>query len=554
MSLSLNLENRLNFSGFLSSISASVSTVLGFTPADGVTAVANGTDVTFTFSITAPADLRYFEVDNSGSGLYVNDSFVSTDLSSVFDFSDGLNTLTNSASVVRANGIGNVNPVPEGDYNVSVTIDASTIATNPEDVVSVRIELHDTNGDTGDQLPGSPITVTLGTKALPANFISNFNLFSRSGQSLALGSVGGSVTPLVVSTGSITKSRMFDPGGTRPRIDDSRVAVDSEPFFVDRCAAITTLSEVVSSNFGETYNTGVGVQNAATDILHGGIARGAQRIDQLSLGTFYFTDLIVSIGEAKKRIEEAGGTFDWPVHWWAQGEADVVDETSYADYRASLLQYFSDLKTFANAQLDGSYSPKFFTYQISNPFVSGKPDNWGPADALLDVGLNVTDMYCVGPWYWLTYADTAHLTSAYYRIGGELIGKVINKVLNGEDWKPLHWTNVSRVGTTITITYDVPVGPLALDTTLVSDPGDYGFEYSGANITDVSLSGADQVVITIDADSGGTLGYARTQTNNNTVGPTFGARGNLRDSDTTLCYYNASYLYNWACHQEEVVA
>ena len=380
------------------------------------------------------------------------------------------------------------------------------------------------------------------------------NLISHSGQSLSLGSVGGSGTPSVVSTDSYSNALMADPGGTRPRIDDSRITVDSENVFADRFASLTTLAESVNSNFGETYNLGIASRNSEIKTLHTGIGRGAQTISNLSLGSFYFTDLMIALNRSKKRVDESGEEFAWPIHWWAQGEADTVAQTDYATYKSSLLQYYNDLVDFGNAQLNGTYSPSFVTYQVGNPYVSSGVSNYGPQDALLDFGLEQSFAFCVGPQYYLDYEDTAHLTSLNYRIFGEQMGKVINRILDGDDWKPLYWTNVSRTGTTITITYNVPSGSLAIDTTIVSDPGDYGFEYSGANITNVSIASANTIEITIDASAGGTLDYARTATNTNNIGRTFGPRGNIRDTDTATAIHDGSNLYNWACHQSEVVA
>ena len=381
------------------------------------------------------------------------------------------------------------------------------------------------------------------------------SLYSRSGQSLSLGSVGGSGTPSVVSSGTISGAKMVSPGGTRPRIDDTRIAVDSENVFADRFGSLVNLAEAVFSNFGETYSSGVASRLTANNTVHTGIGRGAQTIAQLSLGSRFFTDLMIALNETKQLVEADSEVFDWKGHWWAQGEADVVGNTNYATYRAALVQYFADLKTYGNAQLDGNFSPKFVTYQVSNPYVSNGVQNWGPIDALLDVGLNETDMFCAGPWYWLEYEDTAHLESLWYRRGGEMIGKVMHAAVNGTNWKPLYWTDATRSGSTITVTYDVPVGNLVKDTsgTYVTDPGDAGFEYSGANISSVTVTSATTLDIALDASAGGTLGYARQETSNN-VGPANGARGIIRDSDTATAVHDSHPLYNWACHQEEVVS
>ena len=98
----------------------------------------------------------------------------------------------------------------------------------------------------------------------------------------------------------------------------------------------------------------------------------------------------------------------------------------------------------------------------------------------------------------------------------------------------------------------MPVPPLALDTTQVTNPGNYGFEYtdgSGAPpaITSVQLVAADTVQITLAAAPVGAnkrVRYAYTSKGNVTPGPISGVRGNLRDSDPTPSLYGNT-LQNW---------
>lgn len=48
---------------------------------------------------------------------------------------------------------------------------------------------------------------------------------------------------------------------------------------------------------------------------------------------------------------------------------------------------------------------------------------------------------------------------------GEMFAKVMNKVvLNNETWNPLMPKSVSRIGKVITVSYNIPVGTLVLDT------------------------------------------------------------------------------------------
>jgi len=161
----------------------------------------------------------------------------------------------------------------------------------------------------------------------------------------------------------------------------------------------------------------------------------------------------------------------------------------------------------------------------------------------------------VGPEYPIPFRgdDGIHFTSEGGRRMGEYFAKAYAKiVLEGVAWEPVRPKSVTRAGNVITITYHVPVPPLALDTTQVTNPGNYGFEFaddSGATpaITNVQVVAPDQVRITLAAAPGGAtrrVRYAYTSRPNTVPGPVSGVRGNLRDSDATPSLYGNA-LQNW---------
>lgn len=149
--------------------------------------------------------------------------------------------------------------------------------------------------------------------------------------------------------------------------------------------------------------------------------------------------------------------------------------------------------------------------------------------------------------------DGIHFTSEGGRRMGEYFAKAYSKiVLEGQTWEPVRPKSMTRAGNVITITYFVPVPPLALDTAQVTNPGNYGFEYtddSGAPpaITNVQVTAPDTVQITLAATPGGAnkrVRYAYTSWVKGTPGPQTGVRGNLRDSDATPSLYGNA-LQNW---------
>lgn len=161
----------------------------------------------------------------------------------------------------------------------------------------------------------------------------------------------------------------------------------------------------------------------------------------------------------------------------------------------------------------------------------------------------------VGPTYVLPYTSGClHITGPGQRHLGEYFAKVYARiVLEGRQWEPLRPASVAIAGNVVTVKYLVPKPPLVLDTTKVSNPGNYGFEFtdeSGAPpaITSVALSGPDTVKITLASAPTGPnkrIRYAYTFTGCGGSGTI--ARGNVRDSDDTPSP-SGNDLSNWSVH------
>jgi hypothetical protein len=170
----------------------------------------------------------------------------------------------------------------------------------------------------------------------------------------------------------------------------------------------------------------------------------------------------------------------------------------------------------------------------------------------------------VTPGYIFPFAnDFLHYTAEGQRRMGEYFAKAyMSKIVTGRDWEPVRPKVVSLAGNVITVQFYVPVPPLALDTTLVSQAANYGFNYtddSGAvpAITSVALAGADSVTITLASPpTGGAKKISYANVWNGSVarpGPFTGVRGNLRDSDATASQSGGGPLHNWSVSFEETV-
>lgn len=237
------------------------------------------------------------------------------------------------------------------------------------------------------------------------------------------------------------------------------------------------------------------------------------------------------------------------------GEADFTD-TSYGTY---LAEWVRDYRSDIAAVTGQSSQPSMFHFQPAYspwPSSGSKP---AAALAMTDAQINSSGSnYLVSARYHIFHApDNVHLTNTSYRIQGERAAIPVARVaFGGLGWQPLMWTNASRSGATITLTFTRT--NLTLDTTLVSSRTSSGFTYtndsSPPSISTVAVSGAlnNQITITLASDPGvsGTVRYGLNGTGG-TPGPagTAGA-GNLRDQYSGTGIYSTTNLYNWAVIQE----
>lgn len=166
----------------------------------------------------------------------------------------------------------------------------------------------------------------------------------------------------------------------------------------------------------------------------------------------------------------------------------------------------------------------------------------------------------VGPTYVLPYSsDCLHFTNHGERHLGEYFAKAYARVvLEGKRWEPLRPIAITLQGSVVTVKFHVPKPPLVLDTQQVSNPGNYGFEFTDDSgvppaIASVALVGPDTVKVMLASMPTGThkrLRYAYTF--HGCAGSGTIARGNLRDSDDTASQYGYD-LSNWSVHFDESI-
>ncbi len=238
------------------------------------------------------------------------------------------------------------------------------------------------------------------------------------------------------------------------------------------------------------------------------------------------------------------------------GESDHI--AGNAAYDQDLLEWQSDYETDTQALTGQALPVPMFYCQVSSFTAYGDARSAIPGLQLAAAAARPESMFVVGPKYFLPYSDGIHLTGEGEQWLGEYYAKAFSRVLvAGERWIPLRPQAATRDATTISIAFDVPVPPLVLDEALVDNPGFYGFEFTDDSgdppaIEDVVLINDTTVEVELAAEPIGEnprIRYAWTGTPDEPAGPQTGARGNLRDSDSTPSRFGYP-LFNWAVHFE----
>jgi hypothetical protein len=395
-----------------------------------------------------------------------------------------------------------------------------------------------------------PLDAARDTRAGPVYFAVNHLLCT--GQSLSVGS--GGAPPL--STTQPYSNKMFNTGvlagGTNLTSFVPLVEASVETMSSGLANQVTKLaSEVVLPALPPPENT-----HALLVSCHG---VGGQPYSALKKGTTPYAN-----GLAQMKAAQSISTTQ-KLSYVIRGVTCVHGESDHSSgntaYAANLATWQSDYETDARA-LTGQTDPvRFFHTQISCWTKYSSATSTIPSQQLQASVASGGKIVMVGPKYFLPYTDGVHLTNVGYRWLGEYYAKAYSRVvLERGAWEPLRPRSVTRSGAVITVQFIVPVPPLVLDTTRVSDPGHHGFEYwddstAPPAITKVALAGADSVEITLASAPAGktrSIRYAYTGLVGAAAGPTTGPRGNLRDSDAAVSR-DGKPLFNWAVHFAEAV-
>lgn len=396
---------------------------------------------------------------------------------------------------------------------------------------------------------------------LNGNYDAEINHIFTYGQSLSV----GQATP-AISTVQKYDNLMFSKG-MRPQYDyptDTK-----EQWYAGLVPAIEAQSSTQPS-LAETPSMGTGDAIKELILSEDGLSHtdmnyqimlsasgyGATTIAGLSKGTAHYTRTIEQVTAAKNLASAQNKAYAVQAITWTQGESDELGNQTKAGYEALFNTLVRDLNTDIKTASGQNKDVKIISYQMASHKVAGRSVP-NVALAQLAVSISNPNVFIATPTYHLEYqsSNNFHVTATSSRWLGAYYGLAYKRiVIDGEDWQPVRPLSSVKSGKFVNVKFNVPQGRLVLDTTLVSENTNYGFELVTSAgvaiaITEVKIISPDTVKVVSNTaiPVGAKLRYAWSGAEN--VGRHTGARGNLRDTQGDDIIFDPNginkAMHNW---------
>ncbi len=348
------------------------------------------------------------------------------------------------------------------------------------------------------------------------------NMVVGTGQSLAMGYEASPVVSGSAVYGSPLRAAMFSLSGASGTGVRCGVLQTSTPVALNPAwlTGLTGIYESADSDgMGETI--GSGFLNSVNDklihqMLYAEFGLSATAYSGIKKGTQPYANILIAVQKAIALATALSSPRTLLVRaaTLTHGETDVQDGTTQAQYEADILQLQQNLTADAAAFTGQSQLVAMFLDQVASWTAYGLATSGIPLAQLAATLDNPDRVFLVCPKYFLTYysGDGIHLTAHSEEVLGEYYAKAyFQSIIRGIPWKPVYPVSIVLTDSThITIAFNVPVAPLVLDTTLVSDPGSKGFEYtdnsSPPGISSVAVQNGNQIVLTMSGAITATAG------------------------------------------------
>ncbi|CAM9478920.1 MULTISPECIES: hypothetical protein [Klebsiella pneumoniae complex] len=238
----------------------------------------------------------------------------------------------------------------------------------------------------------------------------------------------------------------------------------------------TPVGGAITAIFDRLSAEAEGYASGDIKILGSVPAQGSKTIAQLRQNPGpYMQRIIDDMTYGKDRANELGLTYSPHAMIYMGNESDQSAGTTEEAYLDSFDKMIAAVNGFASDVTGNTESLPWFIYQF-NSWKNRTPNTDYPTIplALLKLARTRDDVRLVQPMYMYDYYDTAHLLGFDSYICGYRFGLAIEQeMLSGKKFEPLWSQDISLQGGIANIWYE-PVGKLVLDTSIVTDPGDYG--------------------------------------------------------------------------------
>ena len=385
------------------------------------------------------------------------------------------------------------------------------------------------------------------------------------GQSLALGSRGIIPDPTGEYEINGVRGNLFSPW-TPPGYTDNLFTLPGGPRPTSWVGATTLepVREYVSGVAGETPATSYMLalrrwhertSSINPRLLYSISALGGTAYAGLRKGTTVYSNALAHVTAAKNIAAANGWEYQVPSLSIVHGESQI--NTTQAEYVAILAEWISDYRTDIPAITGQAVAPIGFITQMLTGETGTIPAI--PLAQLQSHNENA-NIIMVGPKYAYPYFDTYHMQAEGYIKTGELEARAERLTQVSGKWQPLKVLSATLSRAVITLRLNNlpngnagtpgPIGRLAADTTLVTDPGKLGFQLSAGTIESIVM-GADGASIVITAAAAIATGTVLTYALQPLLSaPQNGAgrRGCIRDTDLRdFSRFDNKPLYNWLC-------
>jgi hypothetical protein len=508
------------------------------------------TESTYPVAITNPSDEMIAAIDSDG---YPVGGLTPTEIEEIEGMIADIGTGSSTARPVYLDAGALYETGPEGGVLI---MDPA-----PDDFIGAAQRVGSAVLTTSDRpfmvSTGTPVVVSKSLRMAVPNAPEYLFIVPTEGQS---NSVGVFSTPLTLGQTNPYPDQILKALGLDVRLGLSADGVTDpllDPATITDFDPLISMSGTAGASFGLTICEGVGpgivapidaAMNIKPRCIFFTCGRSSAAYIFLKKTKPAYTNTLAAVTKMAALARAKGWVPIVPFILMAHAEADAASATYFAD----LVQWQSDFNTDLKA----------ITGQAADiPFIMNQPSSFMGTSfqSLLAQNLAAAtypDKFVVAaPNYWMgsTYhTDFLHFTApATYKLGKEYLAAAAMHHVFGNGWtgvRPKLGVAPTWDGTTLTVSFDIPGGPLVLDTTAVTDPGNYGFtavDDSGAlPVATVNLvNSATKVAITFTraATTNRKLRYALTGHGGTRLLTTI-PRGNLRDS--------TPISPNWCTHFE----